>query len=146
VLVVGVDVLSQLARCCRPVPPDSILGFVTRGRGITVHRADCQSFAQLVKRVPERVLEAAWDSRHLETQRRFPLDLLLRANDRPGLLRDVSDVLARDRINVTALQTQTRGEIASMRFTVEVSGREQAQSAMNALRGVSGVVEVGRRI
>ena len=145
VLVVGVDVLSQLARCCRPVPPDSILGFVTRGRGITVHRADCQSFAQLVKRVPERVLEAAWDSRHLETQRRFPLDLLLRANDRPGLLRDVSDVLARDRINVTALQTQTRGEIASMRFTVEVSGREQAQSAMSALRGVSGVLEVGRR-
>jgi GTP pyrophosphokinase len=143
--VVGVDVLSQLARCCRPVPPDPILGFVTRGRGITVHRADCQSFAQLVKRMPERVLEAAWDSRQLESQRRFPLDLLLRANDRPGLLRDVSDVLARDRINVTAVQTQTRGDIATMRFTVEVAGREQAQAAIAALRGVSGVVEVGRR-
>ena len=145
VLVVGVDVLSQLARCCRPVPPDPILGFVTRGRGITVHRADCQSFAQLVKRMPERVLEAAWDSRQLESQRRFPLDLLLRANDRPGLLRDVSDVLARDRINVTAVQTQTRGDIATMRFTIEVAGREQAQAAIAALRGVSGVVEVGRR-
>jgi len=145
VLVVGVDVLSQLARCCRPVPPDPIQGFVTRGRGISIHRSNCRSLAELTRRSPERVLEAAWDGRQPASQARFPLDIQVRANDRAGLLRDVSDVLARDRINVTAVQTLTRGEIATMRFTVEVAGREQAQAAMAALRGIRGVLEVGRR-
>jgi len=76
---------------------------------------------------------------------RFPAQIELRANDRPGLLRDVSDLLARDRINVTAVQTQTRGDIASMRFTIEVASRDQALAAMKALRGVAGVLEVSRR-
>jgi GTP pyrophosphokinase len=145
VLVVGVDVLSQLARCCRPVPPDPVQGFVTRGRGISIHRADCRSLAELSRRMPERVLDAAWDARPLASTLRFPAQIELRANDRPGLLRDVSDLLARDRINVTAVQTQTRGDIASMRFTIEVASRDQALAAMKALRAVPGVVEVSRR-
>jgi len=145
VLVVGVDVLSQLARCCRPVPPDPVQGFVTRGRGISIHRADCRSLAELARRMPERVLDAAWDARPLTSTLRFPAQIELRANDRPGLLRDVSDLLARDRINVTAVQTQTRGDIASMRFTIEVASRDQALAAMKALRGVAGVLEVSRR-
>ncbi|MFA7665594.1 MAG: bifunctional (p)ppGpp synthetase/guanosine-3',5'-bis(diphosphate) 3'-pyrophosphohydrolase, partial [Burkholderiaceae bacterium] len=112
VLVVGIDsLLTQLARCCRPVPPDPIAGFVTHGRGVSVHRAGCSTFARLVARSPERVVEAEWgrpvadagQSRpgaDVGRARRYPVDIEVKAADRTGLLRDIVDAVARERVNV----------------------------------------------
>ena len=153
VLVVGVDFLmTQLARCCRPAPPDPIVGFVTRGRGVSVHRAACRSFAEMARKAPERVLETSWGD--WETAARdakgaarsiYPVDVVLRARDRQGLLRDVSDVFARDRLNVTAVQTLSRDGVAQMQFTVEVPGIPQLARTLKVVRDVDGVIECRRR-
>jgi GTP pyrophosphokinase len=154
VQVVGVDfLLTQLARCCRPAPPDPIVGFVTRGRGVSVHRAECRSFAELARRSPERVLETGWGDWQANegsqapraSRAGYPVDVTLRARDRQGLLRDVSEVFARDRLNVVAVQTQSRDGIASMQFTVEVPGIPQLQRTLGSMRGVDGVIECRRR-
>jgi GTP pyrophosphokinase len=154
VLVVGVDfLLTQLARCCRPAPPDPIVGFVTRGHGVSVHRAECRSFAELSRRTPERVLETAWGDWEGERaagkggpgRHSYPVDVVLRARDRQGLLRDVSDVFARDRLNVTAVQTLSRAGVAQMQFTVEVPGIAQLRKTLVAVRDVDGVIECRRK-
>ncbi|HPU52233.1 MAG TPA: TGS domain-containing protein, partial [Burkholderiaceae bacterium] len=149
VLVVGVDLLlTQLARCCRPVPPDPIRGFVTKGRGVSVHRASCPTFAQMARRAPERVLDTDWgrSSRPgADRERAYAVDVVVRANDRAGLLRDVSEVFARDRLNVTAVHTQSRSHVAHMQFTVEVQDVAVLNRTLAAIREVGGVFEATRR-
>src|SRR5699024_3514184 len=92
VLVVGVDALmTQLAGCCRPAPPDPIAGFVTRGRGVTIHRQDCRSYAALAQRQPERLIEVDCGD---TGQTRYPVDLSVRAPEKPSLLKHLSKVFA----------------------------------------------------
>ncbi|MGV2909023.1 RelA/SpoT family protein [Achromobacter sp. AGC25] len=143
VLVVGVgSLLTQLARCCRPAPPDAIAGFVTRGRGVSIHRCDCHSYLALAAREPERVIEVAWG----ETSDTFyPVDISVRAHDRPGLLRDLSEVFARLRLNVVGVNTQSKQSLAHMVFTVEVRGGESLARALDALAEVAGVSSASRR-
>ncbi len=146
VLVVGVDLLlTQLARCCRPAPPDPIIGFVTRGRGVSVHRRACPTFARMMQRAPERVLETAWGDARPTRLRGYPVDVVVQAADRPGLLRDISDVFARDRMNVTAVKTLSRAHVASMQFTVEVPDTAALARVLGAITEVSGVFEARRR-
>jgi GTP pyrophosphokinase len=154
VLVVGVDFLmTQLARCCRPAPPDAIVGFVTRGHGVSVHRKGCRSFADMARRAPERVLETSWgdwdktdpSSKGSAARAAYPVDVVLRARDRQGLLRDVSDVFARDRLNVVAVQTLSRTGVAQMQFTVEVPAIPLLERTLVAVRDVEGVIECRRR-
>jgi len=143
ILFVGVDrLMTQLARCCKPVPPDAIVGFVTRGRGISVHRRDCRSLAQLLVRHPERAIESQWGAREAAV---FPVDIAVQAHDRQGLLRDVSEVLSRERINVTAVNTQSRQHVATMLFTVEVENRDHLQRALAQIGEVRGVFSAARR-
>ena len=105
VLGVGVgSLLTQLARCGRPAPPDAIAGFVTRGRGVSIHRSDCHSYLALAAREPERVIEVAWGETPADTF--YPVDISVRAHDRSGLLRDLSEVFARLRLNVVGVNTQ----------------------------------------
>ncbi len=145
VLVVGVDsLLTQLSRCCRPVPPDPISGFVTRGRGVSIHRQDCSTFKQLLARAPERVVVTEWGNQP-EGKSLFPVDLALMAVDRQGLLRDISEVFSRLKINVTGVKTQSRKGIASMQFTVEVPSTHGLQTAVSALLEVKGVTEARRK-
>jgi GTP pyrophosphokinase len=145
VLVVGVDsLLTQLSRCCRPVPPDPISGFVTRGRGVSIHRQDCSTFKQLLARAPERVVVTEWGNQP-EGKSLFPVDLALMAVDRQGLLRDISEVFSRLKINVTGVKTQSRKGIASMQFTVEVPSTNGLQTAVSALLEVKGVTEARRK-
>ncbi|WMD18044.1 bifunctional (p)ppGpp synthetase/guanosine-3',5'-bis(diphosphate) 3'-pyrophosphohydrolase [Achromobacter seleniivolatilans] len=143
VLVVGVgSLLTQLARCCRPAPPDAIAGFVTRGRGVSIHRRDCHSYLALAEREPERIIEVAWG----ETADTFyPVDVSVRAHDRPGLLRDLSEVFARLRLNVVGVNTQSKQSLAHMVFTVEVRGGESLARALDALAEVAGVSSATRR-
>lgn len=142
VLVVGVgSLLTQLARCCRPAPPDQIKGFVTRGRGVSIHRTDCPSFASLLKRQPERVIEVSW-GQTLDT--RYPVDVAVHAQDRSGLLRDLSEVFARLKMNVVGVNTQSKGSLANMVFTVEINHGDDLQRLITALQEVQGVDAVRR--
>jgi GTP pyrophosphokinase len=148
VLVVGVDaLLTQLARCCRPAPPDRIAGFVTRGKGMSIHRSDCATFQRMAERSPERVLETAWSADVMSGRGSsvYPVDLAVESNDRQGLLRDISEVFAREKMNVTGVKTQSRRNVAYMQFTVEVSSAAQIQRACLLLSEVQGVVSASRR-
>ncbi|WP_396330353.1 RelA/SpoT family protein [Burkholderia anthina] len=148
VLVVGVDaLLTQLARCCRPAPPDPISGFVTRGKGMSIHRSDCPTFQRMADRTPERVLQTTWSADVLGGRGAsvYPVDLMIEASDRQGLLRDISEVFAREKINVVGVKTQSRRNAAFMQFTVEVSNSAQVQRACTLLGEVPGVVRAGRK-
>ncbi|CAB3766831.1 RelA/SpoT family protein [Paraburkholderia solisilvae] len=148
VLVVGVDaLLTQLARCCRPAPPDDIAGFVTRGKGMSVHRSDCPTFLRMAARAPERVLQTTWSADVMSGrgQSVYPVDLAIEATDRQGLLRDISEVFAREKMNVIGVKTQSRRNAAFMMFTVEVSSASQIQRACTLLGEVTGVVRAGRK-
>ncbi|MEO6983778.1 MAG: bifunctional (p)ppGpp synthetase/guanosine-3',5'-bis(diphosphate) 3'-pyrophosphohydrolase [Paralcaligenes sp.] len=137
VLVVGVDsLMTQLARCCRPAPPDRIAGFVTRGRGVSIHRHDCPSYMALTVSQPERVIEVDWGDTGDTV---YPVDISIRAQESPGLLHDLSEVFARLRLSVVGINTQSRRSLAHMIFTVEVKSGEQIVRALAALNEIAGV-------
>ena len=147
VLVVGVgSLLTQLAKCCKPAPPDAIAGFVTRGKGVSIHRASCAGFAELVRRASERVVDVAWG---VSPGTSYPVDVSVRASDRQGLLRDVSELFARDKVNVVGVQTQSVREhgnaIAWMTFTVEVADSQQLQRVLDTVLTVPGVISARRK-
>ncbi len=148
VLVVGVDaLLTQLARCCRAAPPDDICGFVTRGKGMSIHRSDCPTFLRMARRAPERVLHTTWSADVLggRGQSVYPVDISIEASDRQGLLRDISEVFAREKMNVIGVKSQSRRNTAYMQFTVEVSSSAQIQRACVLLGEVGGVVKAARK-
>ena len=134
------SLLTQLARCCKPVPPDPIRGFVTRGKGVSVHREDCSSLKRLGEQYPERLIEAEWG----KGEGSYAVEMAVTATDRRGLLRDIGDALAREKINVTAARTQNRDDLAFMRFTFEVANLAQLRRAFALVRELKGVIRVGR--
>jgi len=143
ILIVGMDkLMTQLAKCCRPAPPDAIAGFVTRGRGVSIHRRSCRDFQRLEALQPERMIEADWGQLKDGV---FSVDIVVQAHDRQGLLRDISEVLSREKINVTGVHTQSKQHKAFMSFTVEISGLEQLQRTLAQVREVQGVLTASRR-
>ena len=143
ILVVGMDkLMTQLAKCCRPAPPDAIAGFVTRGRGVSIHRRNCRDLQRLAELQPERMIDAAWGR---QSDSVFSVDIVVQAHDRQGLLRDISEVLSREKINVTGVNTQSKQHMAYMSFTVEISGLEQLQRTLAQVREVQGVLSASRR-
>ncbi len=148
VLVVGVDsLLTQLAHCCRPAPPDRIGGYVTRGRGVSIHRGDCINYREMAQRSPERVIPVAWgEGRDAKGDRAvYPVDIAITAQDRQGLLRDISEVFAKEKMNVTGVHTQTLRGTAAMTFTIEVSDASRLAHVMSQLGQVKGVQHARRR-
>ena len=147
VLVVGVDsLLTQLARCCKPAPPDAIAGFVTRGKGVSIHRQDCNSFRELTARNPERVIEVRWGERKAGPDAAvYPVDVAVEAVDRQGLLRDISEVFSKEKINVTGVQTHSIKGMAYMTFTVETPDAAMLPRVLSSLKGVKGVRNARRR-
>jgi GTP pyrophosphokinase len=142
ILIVGIDkLMTQLASCCKPAPPDAIVGFVTRGKGVSIHRADCPNFVHMEAMQPERVIETAWGT---ETDSVFAVDVVVDAVDRQGLLRDVSEVLMKEKINVIAVNTLSRQGSAHMRFTGEVKDLVQLGRALTALQEVKDVLGARR--
>jgi len=141
ILVVGMDsLLTQLARCCKPVPPDPVRGFVTRGKGVSVHREDCPSLKRLAEGQPERLIDAEWG----QGEGSYAVEIGVTATDRRGLLRDIGDALAREKINVTAVRTQSRDDLAFMRFSFDVANMAQLKRALAQMRQVKGVIRVAR--
>jgi len=143
ILVVGVDrLMTNLARCCKPAPPDGIVGFVTRGKGVTIHRQKCSNVVRMRAREPERLIEANWGKARDEV---FPVDVVLEAMDRQGLLRDITEIFSRERINVTAANTLTRNSATRMAFTLEVKSLDALGRALTLVKDVKGVLSAGRR-
>lgn len=137
VLVMGVDsLMTQLARCCRPAPPDGVAGFVTRGRGVSVHREDCAAYQALVAKHPERAIAVAWGD---TTDAVYPVDIAIHAQQSQNLLRDLSEVFSRLRLNVISVNTQSRASLAHMVFTVEARDGAQIAKALAALNELEGV-------
>jgi GTP pyrophosphokinase len=152
VLVVGVDsLLTQLARCCRPVPPDVIAGFVTQGRGVSIHRRSCKTFRGLLERAPERVIQTAWNESSAEiplngdAKRVFPADLAITGLDRPELMRELFEILTRQGIHVIDLRKSAKRGLAQILLTVEIKDSEALRIVQNSLEEVKGVTQVRRR-
>ena len=150
VLVVGMDsLLTQLAKCCKPAPPDDILGFVTKGKGVSIHRNDCSNFRNMASGSPDRVIEVQWTSDKAPDGAVYPVDVAVEAADRQGLLRDISEVFAKEKMNVIGVQTQSvkdnRGGTAWMTFTVEVSQSGRLQQVLGSVGNVAGVRSARRR-
>ncbi|HSV58662.1 MAG TPA: bifunctional (p)ppGpp synthetase/guanosine-3',5'-bis(diphosphate) 3'-pyrophosphohydrolase [Variovorax sp.] len=146
VLVVGVSsLMTQLAKCCKPAPPDAIGGFVTRGHGVSIHRADCSNFRTMTAQQPERAIQVEWGSRKADAGAVYAVDVAVEATDRQGLLRDISDVLAREKMNVIGVQTQSVKGTAWMTFTVEIDDATRLAQVLGVVKAVSGVRSARRR-
>lgn len=144
VLVVGTDgLMTQLAKCCKPAPPDPIIGFVTRGKGVSIHRETCKNFAEMRTKAPERVIQTTWGAPTIETV--YPVDIFILASDRQGLLRDISEIFLREKINVIGVSTQSAKAHARMAFTAEIASTAQLQKALTIIREVKGVLEAKRQ-
>ena len=154
VLVVGMgSLLTQLAKCCKPAPPDDILGFVTKGKGVSVHRSDCSNFRNMAGGSPDRVIEVEWNTPKNDDGAAqtgvYAVDVAIEASDRQGLLRDISEVFAKEKMNVIGVQTQSvkdnRGGTAWMTFTVEVAQSGRLKQVLGVVAGVAGVRSARRR-
>lgn len=147
VLVVGVDsLMTQLAKCCKPAPPDDIRGFVTRGKGVSIHRSDCSNFREMSARNAERVIDVEWGaSKAAASASVYPVDVSIEAADRQGLLRDISEVFAKEKMNVIGVQTQSVKGTAWMTFTVEVADSGRLGKVLGVVASVPGVRWARRR-
>ena len=143
ILGVG-NLLTNAARCCRPVPNDAIVGYITRGRGVTIHRQDCANVLRLKDEDRDRLIDVEWGAR---PDRVFPVDIQLQAYDRPGLLRDVSGLLANDRVNVAGVNTVTdrNDMIARMELHIEVTDIGQLSRILSRIGQLPNIIEVKRK-
>ena len=146
VLVVGVDsLMTQLAKCCTPAPPDAICGFVTRGKGVSVHRADCSNLRNMVTRSGDRVIDVQWGGAGQEAGAVYPVDVAVEAADRQGLLRDISEVFTKEKMNVIGVQTQSVKGTAWMTFTVEIGDAGRLKKVLTIVADLAGVRSARRR-
>ena len=136
------DLMVRLSRCCTPVPGDEIVGFVTRGRGVSVHRADCANAASLASRSRERLIEVEWDHRSSSV---FVATIEVVAIDRSRLLTDVTKVVSEHHLNIVSANTQTDADrISRMRFDVELADPAHLESVLNLIRHLDAVYDVYR--
>jgi GTP pyrophosphokinase len=144
VQVAGVgDLLTQVAKCCRPVPNDPIVGFITRGRGVTIHRSDCSNMLRLDAERRTRLIDVSWMVTDTDT---YPVDVLINAYDRQGLLRDITTVLASEGVNLLSLDTRTnpRDQTAEIRTTVEVSDLGHLSRILDRISQLRNVIDARR--
>ncbi len=147
VMVEGVgDLLTNMARCCKPVPYDDIEGFITKGKGVSVHRKDCATLKNLHSQSPDRICKVSWLDQQGEST--YPVDIKVIANDRKGLLRDLTSILATDEVDVLGLNTHSnrKQDQATMRFTVEISNMHQLSRILDKIGQLPDVLEVKRQI
>lgn len=138
------DLLSTNARCCNPVPPESITGYVTVGRGITLHRSNCRNLGRLAARAPQRLLQVEWGKRGA---RRYPVEIVVHAMDRRGLLRDITTLVAEEKIDIERLRSQgdhAQGS-ADLALRVAVGGLEELSRLLARLSALPGIISARRR-
>jgi GTP pyrophosphokinase len=139
------NLLTSTAHCCNPVPNDPIVGFITRGRGVTIHRQDCGNILRLQGEDRDRLIEVEWSTAAEDT---YPVDIAVEAYDRSGLLRDITSVLANEKINLTGVNTLTDKQdgIARMNLTIEITDISQLSRVLTKIGQLPNVVEARRKI
>jgi len=137
------SLMHQMARCCQPVPGDAIAGYITRGRGVSIHRQDCRQFRNLQRRQPERVLDVQWAS---SSRSRYPSRIVVRAWDRRELIKDIGTLLASEKVNVTGMNAQhgDSGEEVKIELTVQVADFDQLATLLSRLQAIPSVTEARR--
>lgn len=137
------NLMTQMAGCCQPLPGDAIVGYITQGRGVSIHRQDCASVLQLGGREPERIIQVSWGPVPVLT---YPVDIIIRAYDRSGLLRDVSQILLNERINVLAVNTRSNKEdnTALMSLTIEIPGLDALGRLLGRISQLPNIIETRR--
>jgi GTP pyrophosphokinase len=138
------NLLTQLARCCQPLPGDAVLGFITRGRGVSVHRADCASLARLRARDPRRVIEVEWGNRR---EQAYEVDVLVKGYDRKWLHKDITNVIASSNAHLLAVNTRVDAVsgLATMNFALRVADFGQLSTLLGRLAAVPNVIEARRQ-
>jgi GTP pyrophosphokinase len=138
------DLLSSFARCCRPVPPEPVTGYITIGRGVSIHRSGCANLQRLRDAHPERVLAVEWGA---AGQRPFPVAVAIHAFDRRGLVRDISSVLADEHVNIEAMNTVTSAakNTADVDLRVSVQGLDELSRLLARLSALPNVISARRR-
>jgi GTP pyrophosphokinase len=136
------DVLVKLARCCTPVPGDEIMGFITKGSGVSIHRADCTNASDLVKNQIDRVVKVKW---RLGASSVFLVNIQVEALDRASLLADVTRTLSEQHVNILSASVSTsKDRTAYSRFTFEMADAMHLDAVLGAVRGIEGVYDVYR--
>ena len=138
------NLLTQMAGCCQPLPGDPIVGYITVGRGVSIHRQDCASVLQLEGREPERIIQVSWGPVPVQT---YPVEIVIKAYDRSGLLRDVTQVLLNEKLNVLAVNTRSNKEdnTASMSITVEIPGLDALGRLLARIGQLPNIIEARRQ-
>ncbi len=139
------NLLTQIAKCCKPVPGDAITGYITVGRGVSIHRQDCTQVLQLQSHEPERIIQVSWG---IKPEQTYPVDVLIQAYDRHGLLRDITVLLATEGISLLAANTQTdiNDNTASIRLTVEIISLEALGLILAKLNRLPNIISVARQL
>lgn len=137
------NLLTNIAQCCKPVPGDAISGYITIGRGISIHRSDCANLERCRERHPERVIGLDWGTEHSET---YPVDIRIKAFDRQGLLRDITAVITSNKVNLIGVRTHTdkRAHIARMRLTIEIPDLDSLGKLLMQIAQLPNILDVSR--
>lgn len=148
ILVRGIDDLAvRFSKCCAPVPGDEIIGFVTRGRGISIHRTDCANILALPEIERSRIIEAEWEDSEESAQGKYTAEVEVVFQDRKGLLVDVSKTLSEKDISILALNTRMgKSGVGSMSISFSISNRQELQKTIERLRNIEGVISVERTV
>ena len=139
------DVAVRFSKCCSPLPGDEIVGFVTRGRGVSIHRTDCVNVINLPEIETSRLIDAEWEDTEENSGEKYVAEIKIFANNRNGLLADVSKALTEKNINILALNTRANKQnVATMSITIEISGKDELNRVIDKMRSIEGVVDIER--
>ncbi|CBA19685.1 GTP pyrophosphokinase [Erwinia amylovora CFBP1430] len=144
VVVEGVgNLMHHIARCCQPIPGDDITGFITQGRGISIHRADCDQLADLISHAPERIVDAVWGETYSSG---YSLVVRVTANDRSGLLRDITTILANEKVNVLGVSSHsdTKRQLATIDMDIEIYNQQVLSRVLARLNQVPDIIDAKR--
>lgn len=139
------DVAVRFSKCCSPLPGDEIVGFVTRGRGVSIHRTDCVNVINLPEIETSRLIDADWEETEENSGEKYVAEIKIFANNRNGLLADVSKALTEKNINILALNTRANKQnVATMAITIEISGKDELTRVIDKMRSIESVVDIER--
>ena len=146
IVVKGIADLSvRFSKCCSPVPGDEIVGVVTRGRGISIHRTDCLNMMNLPEVERARIIDAEWQAPEHTASEKYTAEIMIYANNRNGLLADISRALTEKNINILSMNTRTNKQgLATLQTTFEISGREELNRIIDKIRGIDSVIDIER--
>ncbi|MBD5106096.1 MAG: bifunctional (p)ppGpp synthetase/guanosine-3',5'-bis(diphosphate) 3'-pyrophosphohydrolase, partial [Lachnospiraceae bacterium] len=146
IMVKGIhDVAVRFSKCCAPVPGDEIVGFVTRGRGVSIHRTDCINIINLSEMERGRLIDAEWQEETSDGEEKYLAEIVIYAHNRYGLLADISKALTERNIDIISMNTRTsKQNIATMATTFEVSSREELNKIIDKIRAIDSIIDIER--